>query len=464
MARALAKLPASRILLLASMTLLAGLSCQPDVDGETPEDGWQATVDDVRAVVEADCDPEALAALDGAEPASVRDALVDLDAELKLSEWTTGVSHGHSVDVDSFRTPLLNEFDFDYSLYVPESYAADPDQPIPLYLDPGHPVDSLEDDLSFPWMADLLDQPFFFVQDNTYNRLYTDLGEEGYYDQVYYSEDFDDVAVYQDHQEIIAAIVRELRQLYTIDSSRIYVGGVSAEGNASWSHGIQSADRFAALLPVSAGTARYHEELWRNLEQVSMLVVHGTDDGICPVEDVDELVAQLTEWGFDVEYWREEGEGHGTMFYSEFAQMVDWLLQRQRSLTPGHVHKAVMSDRDRDVYWIGDIELASPPDTTTAMYPTAPFGQIDATWSDGALEIVAPGISSLSARWLDGPAGSASGAAGDTVGLIVDGVATGEVLLTEDPHVAVEDYCRHADLERLWAGRIEVQLPAESGD
>ena len=309
------------------------------------------------------------------------------------------------------------------------------------------------------WMAGELDQPFFFVQDNTYNRLYTDLGEDEYYAQVYYSEDFDDVAVYQDHQEIIAAIVRELSQRYTIDPSRVYVGGVSAEGNASWSHGIQSADRFAALLPVSAGTAGYHADLWRNLEQVSMLVVHGTDDGICPVEDVDELVAQFQEWGFDVEYWREDGEGHGTMFYDEFVQMVDWLLQRRRILTPEHVHKALMSDRDTDIYWIGDVTLATPPDTTTSMYPTEPFGRIDATWSEGLLEVTTSGIGSLSARWLDGPTGPASGSSGDLVRVFVDGQDLGDIELTEDPHVAVEDYCHHADLERLWAGRIEITVP-----
>ncbi len=448
-----------KLLWLLTLVLYTGPSCQPDVDGDDPDSGWLATVDDVRTVVEAGCTADALAGLDGAEPASVRGALAELDGELKLSDWTTGVSHGHPVDVDSFRTPLLDEFDFDYSLYVPESYVADPDDPLPLYLDPGHPVDSLEDDLSFPWMAGELTQPFFFVQDNTYNRLYSDLGEEEYYQQVYYNPDFDDVAVYQDHQEIIAAIVRELRQRYTIDSSRVYVGGVSAEGNASWSHGIQTADRFAALLPVSAGTAGYHEDLWRNLEQVSMLVVHGTDDEICPVEDVDALVARLEAWGFDLEYWREEGEGHGTMFYAEFAQMVDWLLQRQRNLTPEHVHKALMSDRDTDVYWIGDVELATPPDTTTAMYPTAPFGQIDATWADGVLELTTSGIGSLSARWLDGSTGTASGAAGDAVQVIVDGQDQGSIELTEDPHVAVEDYCRHADLERLWAGRIGIEVP-----
>jgi predicted esterase len=431
--------------------LAAAPACESDPGDEEPDPGWQATSADVRAVVDAGCTADALATLDGAEPASVRDALVAVDAELKLTSWTAGVTHGHPVQAGEFRTPLLNDFAFDYSLFVPEDYTADPAQPLPLFFSPGHPVDDLQDDLTFPYLADLLDQPFLFAQDNMYNRLYTDLGEDGYYDQVYYNPDFDDVAVYQDHQEIVRDILRQIQRDYVVDTSRIYVGGVSAEGNASWSHGIQSADRFAALLPVSAGTAFYHDDLWRNLQELSVLVVHGTEDDLCPVEDVDALVAQMEAWGFDVEYWREDGEGHGTMFYGEFADMVDWLLQRQRDLMRAQVHKALMSDRDTDVYWLGDMQLAEAPDSTATMVPTAPFGQIEASWLDGEIDVQTEGIASLTARWLEG--------AGDAVQLTVDGQDLGSVDLVEDATVAVEDYCRHADLERMWVGRIEIPVP-----
>ena len=439
------------LILACGLLLCLGQGCESDPDDEQPDDAWQATVDDVRAVVEADCSVDALATLDGAEPATVREALVTLDAELKLTEWTAGVTHGHPIEYTAFRTPLLNDFQFDYTLYVPEAYTADPDQALPLFFSPGHPVDDVQDDLTFPYMADLLDEPFLFAQDNTYNRLYTDLGEDGYYEEVYYSPDFDDVAVYQDHQEIVRDVLRQIRRDYVVDSSRMYVGGVSAEGNASWSHGIQSADRFAALLPVSAGTALYDDELWRNLLQVSVLAVHGTDDELCPVEDVDALVEQLEAWGVDVEYWREEGEGHGTMFYGEFADMIDWLLQRQRDLTPDAVHKALMSDRDTDVYWRGAIELAEPPARTATMVPPAPVAEIDGNWSDGDLDVQTAGVASFTARWLE--------SAGAAVSLTVDGEDRGEVELVEDPTVAIEDYCRHADVERLWAGRVEVQVP-----
>ena len=65
----------------------------------------------------------------------------------------------------------------------------------------------------------------------------------------------------------------------------------------------------------------------------------------------------------------------------------------------------------------------------------------------------------LELRWLDGPAGPAAGTAGDTVQVTVNGTDLGAHELVEDPTVAVEGYCRHADVTRLWAGRVTVDVP-----
>jgi len=62
------------------------LGC-PTPDDTGIEPAWTAvTLDDVRAVVDADCSADSLPPLQGAEPAAVRALLVELDAELKLTE------------------------------------------------------------------------------------------------------------------------------------------------------------------------------------------------------------------------------------------------------------------------------------------------------------------------------------------------------------------------------------------
>jgi len=434
------------------------LGC-PSPDDTGLETAWTpVTLEDVRDVVDADCNADGLATLDGAEPAAVRDLLVELDTELKLTEWTPGISHGHPVPEVALGTAMLEDFDFTYSLQVPEGYTGDPTQRLPLYLNPGHPVDDVADDLTLPYMANLLDSPVFMFQDNFFNTLYTELGGDGYDEQVFTNPDFSRVAAYQDHLDLVGGIIAELTQRYHIDSSRIYVGGVSAEGNASWSHGIQSSDRWAAILPVSAGTAGYDEQLWRNLENVGILAVHGTEDDLCAVEDVDDTVAMLEGWGFDVEYWRYEGEGHGTMFYSDYDQMMGWLLERQRPLQPERVHKAIKSPRNTGTYWLRATAVDPGVSDDVDMYPEPPPAVVDASWDGSTVTLDTTGVLALELYWMEGATGSGSGTAGDSVNVTANGVELGAFTLEEDPTAAVEAYCRSGDVQRAWAGRVTVTL------
>ncbi len=440
---------------MSTSLLLLLLACQGDTgDTGTPAIDIEATV---AAALAAGCDAESLDALQGADPAQVRAALVGLDTQAKLADWTPGVSHNHPVDV-AFVTPLLSEFDFDYTLYVPESYTADPDAPMPLYVDPAHPTDPVRDE-SMPTYAELAPEPMFMVQVNFFNRLYTDLGDDAYYDEVVYNEDFDKVDAYQDNVGAIDAVVAELKRRFHIDPERIYTGGVSAEGNSAWMQGILSSEVYGGILPVSAGTAGYDEDLYRNLENTGILVVHGTEDGLVDVESVDPTVEMLEGWGFDIEYWRMEGEGHGTMFTALFDEMTEWLFARSRPVGPRTVHKGIKSARDVDAYWLAASALSVEVSGDADIYPSAPPAVLAATWEAGAVSVEASGVAQVELRWIEGDAGPATGRAADTVAVTVNGTDLGPVTLEEDPLVAVADYCVHGDVTRLWAGRVRVDLP-----
>ena len=43
--------------------------------------------------------------------------------------------------------------------------------------------------------------------------------------------------------------------------------------------------------------------------------------------------------------------------------------------------------------------------------------------------------------------------------MTLNGSELDPITLVEDPTVAVEDYCRNADLDRAWAGRVVVEVP-----
>lgn len=189
-----------------------------------------------------------------------------------------------------------------------------------------------------------------------------------------------------------------------------------------------------------------------------MLVVHGTEDDLCPVEDVDEVVDTLSGWDVEVEYWREEGEGHGTMLFSEFDEMAAWLAEHQRELRPEHVHKAVFEARDLDAYWLV-VEPADDLSEDYGAYGLEPRALVDATWADGVVSLQTEGVSVVGLRWVEGPPGPGSGALGDTVEVVDDGVSLGDFTLEEDPALVVETWCQTGDLTRDWAGEVWVELP-----
>ena len=259
--------------------------------------------------------------------------------------------------------------------------------------------------------------------------------------------------------DTLAALLEEVASGVRIDPDRITLTGFSMGGLGTWALAAAHPDRFAAINPYSIIPAPFDAQLLRNLSHVGILVVHGTADDITPVEYVPPRVDKLTGWGFDVEYWELEGEGHGTMFSKVFPDGVDWMLQRSRPVLPETVHRGIKSPRAAGAYWLEATAFSAPLPRGAKIYPSPAPAVVDATWSEGVLDIDASGIDRLEVRWMAGPPGPASGAEGDSVSLTVNGAHLGTVTLEQDPTVAVEDYCRYSDISRTWTGRVVVDVP-----
>lgn len=404
----------------------------------------------VREALDADCDAPSRSALQDAEPSWVRDAVVAIDAE--RDPVAPGVSHNHPLDVP-LSVPLLQEYTFEYSVLMPDEEA---DGPLPLFVDPGHPVDDLEDEATWAWRASLAGEPFVWAQLHLYNRLYTDLGPDGYDEQVLGSPDFDTVDAVMDLALLTEAMVAELKRDYPVDPSRIYIGGISAEGNAAWVGGILSAENYAGVLPYSAGVTGFDDALWRNLSNTAIAVVHGDADDITPVGPVDAITEQLLGWGFDLEYWRLTGEGHGGGFSQTFPQAMQWLRQRSSAPDPAEVHKGIVSERDTAAWWLAATALSEPIPGDGRLAPGPPPARLSATWGDGEVEVEGTGVAAFELRWLAGD-GPVHGEAGDEIEVLWNGDELGSFTLQEDPVVGLADYCRNGDVRRLWAGAIQVE-------
>lgn len=434
----------------AGLALTLLIACpQPEPDPEP------LPVDElVTQALEAGCSPDSLEALAEADPAAVRAALVAADAASKVADPVVGMTRDLPIPAD-YRVPAIAAFagDLDYDLWVPEGYADDPDRAWPVWVDPAHPTTDLQDPWSLPWLSELLDDGFLIVTVHFMNRLFVELDDDAY------AAAFDDqVAAYHDYFGAIDAVLADLRRGYRVDSSQVYVGGVSAVGASAWFHGIAMTDQYAALNPYSIIPAPFDEDLYRNLGNVGVLQVHGTADDITPIESVYPTIDMLQGWGFDVELWVMEGEGHGTMFSTTLPDAAEWLLERRRDLQPASVHKGVQSDRAVDAWWLRatgfEVELSG----AAGLYPDPPAAWVEGSWSAGLLELDGEGVDRVEARWLAGALGAASGQAGDVVTVQVGGAELGTWTLEEDPTVALEDYCRRADVSRAWAGRLRVEL------
>ena len=442
----------ARPCLLALPCFLALAAC-PSIDPDPDPDPAPSRAEVealVREAIELGCDAASLDALADAEPASVREAVRQVDAE--RSSPPAGVSHNHPVDIP-LSVPLLQEFTFEYSVLMPEG---SPPGQLPLFVDPGHPVDDLEDPSTRSYRASLAGEPFVWAQLHMFNRLYTELGPDDYAARVLDDPAFDTVDAAMDLALLTEAMVAELIREYPVDPARIYIGGISAEGNAAWLGGILSAENYAGVLPYSAGVSGYDDLLWSNLRNAAIAVVHGDADDVTPVAPVDEITERLQGEGYDLEYWRLPGEGHGGGFFQTFPLAMEWLRQRENLPDPATVHKAIISERDPDAWWLAATEFSEPIPGDARLYPGAPPAQLVATWGDGAVEVEGFGVDAMQLRWLAGAAGPARGEEGQSLQVSWNGEDLGAFPLEEDPVLGLWDYCARGDVRRLWAGAVEL--------
>ncbi len=207
------------------------------------------------------------------------------------------------------RITLTPEFDLQYLLYLPEAYAADTaaEFPLLLFLHGGGecgdnlevvkvngPPKLVEEGTSFPFLI-------LSPQNPRCDKLW----EPG----------------------IVIDLLDAIVGAYRVDTTRIYLTGLSRGGFGAWMTAIQYPRRFAALIPV-CGVAPAFYGKW--LGQMPIWVFHGEDDPVIPVSESDNIVRELKENGNPVRYTRYPDTGHDawTRTY-ENPEVFEWMLQQR---------------------------------------------------------------------------------------------------------------------------------------
>jgi predicted esterase len=122
-------------------------------------------------------------------------------------------------------------------------------------------------------------------------------------------------------------VMAEVRRMYKIDASRIYIMGHSMGGFGTWSIAMNHPDLFAALGPVAGGGNPAGVE---KIKHIPQYVVHGDNDKTVPVAQSRSMVEAARKLGVKVTYVEVPGGTHTDIVVPQFGPMFDFFAEQAR--------------------------------------------------------------------------------------------------------------------------------------
>jgi predicted peptidase len=117
-------------------------------------------------------------------------------------------------------------------------------------------------------------------------------------------------------------------EAYAIDSSRVYLTGISMGGYATWLYGAKHAETFAALLPICGGGKVEHAP---QLAQIPIWAFHGALDDVVLPEESRKMVKAVKEAGGSVQYTEYNDASHNSWDAAyENKKAIRWLLSQRK--------------------------------------------------------------------------------------------------------------------------------------
>lgn len=132
-------------------------------------------------------------------------------------------------------------------------------------------------------------------------------------------------------QGAIAAI-REAVKEHPVDTSRIYLVGLSMGGYGTWELAARHPDWFAAIVPVCGGG---DPTTASRLARVPTWAFHGTDDTVVPEQQTIDMVEAIRAAGGTPAYTALDGVGHGSWPYAYGPRgAMEWMFAQRKPSPP----------------------------------------------------------------------------------------------------------------------------------
>jgi len=128
----------------------------------------------------------------------------------------------------------------------------------------------------------------------------------------------------------LLGLLDQIEREYRVDTSRVYVTGLSMGGYGTWAVGAAAPDRFAAIAPICGGAAM---PFWTvsALKDTPIWAFHGTEDRVVWPSETLDAVELVRIAGGNPKVTMYEGVGHDswTQTYDDEA-FWEWLLAQRR--------------------------------------------------------------------------------------------------------------------------------------
>jgi len=126
----------------------------------------------------------------------------------------------------------------------------------------------------------------------------------------------------------------DLSAKYRIDTSRIYITGISMGGYGAYITALDFPDKFAAVVALCGGINDSDLSRVCNLSKIPIWAFHGTADDKIPFSETERIAKGLEscETKNNFKFTRLENEGHGIEYlYEKNPEIYKWILKQKKS-------------------------------------------------------------------------------------------------------------------------------------
>ncbi len=131
-----------------------------------------------------------------------------------------------------------------------------------------------------------------------------------------------------DHLAGLEAILDTTLENYSVDTTRVYLTGLSLGGQGAWYLAAKAPERFAALVPICG---RSNPGVAERLTDLPIWVFHGDSDDTVPLNESTRMVEALHEAGSDAKLtiFPQTAHDSWTPAYTT-AELYPWLFSQRR--------------------------------------------------------------------------------------------------------------------------------------